>query len=78
MLCRSLLAEFYFSKAALGLGLAPLFSKSAPLVSFLASLGSTALTSHLHRGPVPTSAYREQNSMTGVRKASVEKGALIP
>lgn len=45
--------EVSFSKPALGLGLAPLFSESASLVSFLASLGSTAPTSHLHRGPHP-------------------------
>lgn len=81
ILCSSALAhvEVYFSKSALGLGLAPFFSESASLVSFLAFLGSTDPISHLHRGPCPYFCLWETElNNIRVRRASVEKGPPHP
>lgn len=78
MLCSSPLAHAEV-KPALGLGLAPFFSKYASLVSFLAALGCTASTSHLHRSPRPYLCFwgTELNDRR-VRRASIKKGPLIP
>lgn len=71
--------EVYFSKPVLGLGLALFFSESVSLVSFLVSLGITAPTRHLHRGPCPYLCLwgTELNDIR-VRRASMKKGPLIP